>query len=165
MDQSQSQSPSPSRPVPADERPRGPIGLPWLLVIGLGLLGAPRVVLHDLGLLGEGFGILSLVLTVAPMAVWVWVLVSRRVTPLIATAVAIGGVYGVALAAIHQLLWDEAFGDDPPSFGGNLDGKLGESAEEAVFRLASIPSSIAVGVVLGLVAGLVARALVARREP
>jgi hypothetical protein len=65
----------------------------------------------------------------------------------------------VLLAVTHQLLWNEAFEDDPPRLGGNLEGKLSPGIEELVLRGFSVASGLAVGVAVGAVCGLYARAL------
>lgn len=140
------------------------LGLSWPAVVGLAALGAPRVVLHDFGALDGGFGLASLLLTVGPLAVWVLVLTWRQARPLVRTGAAIGGVFGIMLVAIHQILWSEAYDSDPPRLGGNLAGKFDEGTEEAIFRAASVPSGLAVGLALGALAGFVARLLVRRAD-
>lgn len=144
-------------------RERSSARLPTWLIVALGLLGAPRVVLHDLDILPEGWSAASLVLTVLPVVFWVVMLVARRVASPLRDGIAIGLVYGIVLGGIHQLLWHRAFEDDPPRLGGNLEGKLGEGAEEAVLRVAATFSSLGVGVALGAVAGSVSVLLLRRR--
>ena len=129
------------------------LGPGW--IVGLAVLGAPRVVLHDLDVLADGTSAASLALTVVPMAIWTMVLVARRVDAPLRDGIAIGAVYGILLAGIHQLLWDRAFEDDPPRLGGNLEGKLDDGAEEVVLRAAAVVSSLGVGVALGAIAGSV----------
>jgi hypothetical protein len=65
----------------------------------------------------------------------------------------------------HQLLWNQAFEDDPPRLGGNLEGKLSPGIEEVVLRSVAVASSLAIGVGVGAACGLVARALVAWAVP
>lgn len=140
-------------PAPSRPRARSRLGPVW--ITGLALLGAPRVVLHDLDVLADGTSVASLALTVVPMAIWTLVLVARRVDAPLRDGVAIGAVYGILLAGIHQLLWDRAFEDDPPRLGGNLKDKLNGGAEEVVLRAAAVVSSLGVGIALGAIAGSV----------
>ncbi|HLS32140.1 MAG TPA: hypothetical protein VK039_00995, partial [Brevibacterium sp.] len=44
--------------------------MPLLAILGLALLAAPRVVLHDLGIITEGTAVNS-VLVFVPLAVWI----------------------------------------------------------------------------------------------
>lgn len=146
------------------EQPPGRLGLSPLAIISLAALGAPRVVLHDLGMTEEGFGLISAVLTIVPVAIWVLVLVAKRAHATVITGAVIGALYGVLLAGIHQLLWNEAFEDDPPRLGGNLEDRFSAGTEELILRLASIPSSLGVGLGLGVIAGLVAKYLITHQR-
>jgi hypothetical protein len=127
--------------------------------IALGLLAAPRVVLHDLGV---DVGPLNLLLVFGPPAVWIAYVLRRRVARPLLALTGVGVVDGVVLATIHMLLWHEAYDGDPPRLGGNLDGELSPGVEELVLRGASAASSVVVGVVIGAIAGLVAEVMARR---
>lgn len=144
-------------PREVEARRLGPVA-----TIGLGLLAAPRGVLHDLGV---DVGPLNLLLVFGPPAVWVAYVHRRRIGRPLLALTAVGAVYGVVLAAIHMALWDEAYGDDPPRLGGNLEGELSPGIEELLLRVASVTSSIVVGAAVGALAGLVATALSRRVRP
>ncbi|RCK69273.1 hypothetical protein DT076_12490 [Desertihabitans brevis] len=133
------------------------MGLPVVAIAGLALLGAPRVVLHDLGVLSEGTA-LNAVFVLAPPLVWVLVVLLARVTIPFRALLAVGAGYGVLLAVIHQLLWTHAFGGAPPQLGGTL-ADLDPTAQEALLRGNAVVSSLVTGLVVGALTGLVALAL------
>ena len=127
----------------ADTTNRPALGLPVLALVGLALLAAPRVVLHDLGVLREGTFVNALFVFV-PLVVWVVVVVRARVPNPFLTLLVVGALYGVVLAVGHQLLWDANFPDGTPG------------ASAAVMRSATVVSSLFTGVLVGAVTGLVA---------
>lgn len=128
------------------------LGLPWPVLIGLALLGLPRVVLHDLDLVHEGTFV-NLLLVVVPPVVWISVVLARRVTNPFLTLVVIGLCYGVVLALTHQLLWGVAF-DEQPTLGGNLSD-LAPGVQSVIIRFFAAISSIFTGVIVGVVTGLI----------
>lgn len=132
----------------------------WWLLLGLALVGVPRVVAHDLGLAGP---VLNAILVFAPPAVWVAVVLWRRWPRVFVTLLYIGLIYGVLLAVTHQLLWPWAF-DSPPELGGNLAGKLSPGAEAALLRTFAVGSSLATGALVGAVTGAVGW-LIAKATP
>lgn len=133
------------------------------LTFGLAVLGAPRVILHDLDVIDEGDAV-NLVLVAAPLVTWVLAAVATRVPNPLRALTLVGAAYGAVLAVTHQLLWDRAFEHDPPRLGGNLEGELTPAVEELVLRGFAVASSLTTGLVLGAVCGLVARVL-ARSRP
>jgi len=135
--------------------PRRGLGLSLPTVV---LLAAIRVPLHDLGLVREGSAAAGLLVFV-PLAIWVGVVVRRRVPNPFLTLMVVGFAYAVMLAAMHQLFWGAAFADDPPSLGGNLEGALAPGLEVAVFRLSALFSSLLTGTVVGALTGAVAWAI------
>jgi hypothetical protein len=138
-------------------RRRG-IGLSLPAVVLLAALAAVRLPLHDLGLVQDGSMGAGL-LVFAPLAVWVAVALRSRVPNPFLTLLAVGAAYGVMLAIGHQLLWEAAFGGDPPRLGGNLAGVLAPDAEAVFFRVSAVFSSIFTGTMVGAVAGAVALAI------
>lgn len=134
-----------SRPTP----PRGrALGLPAWAIVGLALLSVPRIFAHDLGV---DVGPIPAVLTIGPVLVWIVVVLRAGVPSPVMTLLAVGAVYGVALGIVHNVLWDQVFGDDPPTLG-ELDADL----SEVPLRIAALVSSLFTGVVVGLVSGLIA---------
>lgn len=125
-------------------------------VLGLALLGAPRVVLHDLHAIDD-LPAVTAVLAVAPPAIWILVARARRLSRPLRDLVKVGALFGVILATIHQLLWDRAYEDGPPRLGGELAGRLSSETEETIFRVYASISSVLVGVVLGVITGMIAR--------
>ncbi|HWT26173.1 MAG TPA: hypothetical protein VN213_21880 [Solirubrobacteraceae bacterium] len=121
-------------------------------LVGLAALGVPRVVAHDLGVGGDAS---SAVLAIGPFAVWLVVLVRLRRGSVIGTALALGGLYGLALAVTHQILWEEAFDGREPRLGDRL-ADLPDWAHAAITRGAGFASSIATGLAIGAVLGAVA---------
>ncbi|MDA0632314.1 hypothetical protein OUY22_02725 [Nonomuraea sp. MCN248] len=139
------------------------LGMSPVMIVGLALLGVPRVIAHDLGLVGP---VINAVLTFLPVIVWLGVVLWRRVPNPFLTLLAIGGAYGVLLAVTHQLLWSAAFGE-PPRLGGDLAGALAPGAEEALMRTFAFGSSVFTGILVGVLVGAVgwvlARAVPAAR--
>jgi uncharacterized membrane protein len=108
----------------------------------------PRIFAHDLGV---DVGPIPAVLTIGPVLVWIAVVLGARVPSPVVTLLAVGAVYGLALGIVHNVLWDQVFGDDPPALG-ELDADL----SEVPLRIATFVSSVFTGVVVGLVSGLAA---------
>ncbi|MFC0098525.1 hypothetical protein ACFFKH_13435 [Micromonospora marina] len=63
----------------------------------------------------------------------------------------IGALYGVFLAAGHQVFWDSSLGMDAPGLAG-----LEPGAREALLRGAAVMSSLVTGTMVGVIAGGVA---------
>jgi hypothetical protein len=139
--------------------PRHRLGLPLPAIVGLALLAAPRAVLHDLGIAQEG-SFVNLLLVVVPLVVWVGVAVWARVPNPFLTLLATGVCYGVLLALVHQLLWEQAFAGSPPALGGNFSG-LDLGTRQAAVRVFAVFSSLFTGAAVGAIVGLVAWALAA----
>lgn len=144
----------PSVPGMDNTRRRSALGLPVLALAGLALLAAPRVVLHDLGVLQEATFVNALFAVVPPL-VWTAVVVRARVPNPFLTVLVIGALYGVVLAVGHQLLWDASFPGGTPRLGGNLSD-ASPAVDAAVVRGAAVVSSVFTGVLVGAVTGLVA---------
>jgi hypothetical protein len=138
--------------------PRRGIGLSVPMVILLAAIAAIRVPLHDLGIVQEGSAAAWLLVFV-PLALWVGVVLRRRVPNALLTLTVVGFAYAVMLAVVHQLFWSAAFGGDSPSLGGNLEGVLAPGVEATVFRVSAFFSSIVTGTMLGAVTGAVALAI------
>ncbi|QJY46105.1 hypothetical protein [Pseudonocardia broussonetiae] len=130
------------------------LGFSWPALVGLAALAAPRVVLHDLGVVEEGT-LLTGLLVVVPPACWVAAVLWWRPPRPFATVVVVGALYGVLLAAGHQLLWDAALGGRTPPLGGALAG-TGPAVAEVLLRAAAVVSSLVTGTLVGVVAGAVA---------
>jgi hypothetical protein len=136
------------------------LGLPAPLIVALGLLAVPRAVLHDQELVAAG-SLLNLALVAVPLLIWIVVVVvgvGRAGNPFLAL-LAVGGVYGVGLAAVHNLFWGRVWADDPPRLGGNLAGRAPEWADELLMRGATTLSSLFTGLAVGTVCGVTAWAI------
>lgn len=158
-------APNPLPTSAAAARPaRRRLGLPLAAIIGLALLAVPRVVLHDLGLISAGTFV-NAALVFLPPAIWVAVVLVRRVPNPFFTLVAVGLAYGVFLAVGHQLLWDVSFADSPPRLGGNL-ADVDPAVQNIIIRAFAAGSSLVTGTVVGVVAGAIAHGLrlIARRR-
>jgi hypothetical protein len=143
--------------------PRRGLGLSLPLVVMLAAIAAIRVPLHDLGVVPEGSTVAWLLVFV-PLAVWVGVVLQRRVPNPLLTLTVVGFAYAVMLAVIHQLFWGAAFGGDMPSLGGNLEGVLAPGVEAAVFRVSAFFSSLMTGTIVGALTGVVAWAIARLRR-
>ncbi|MBQ1081970.1 MULTISPECIES: hypothetical protein [unclassified Nocardiopsis] len=139
-------SPTPSR----RKRP----GLPFLTLVLLALLAAPRVVLHDLGIIQEGT-LVNAVFVFVPPLVWIAVVLWRRVPNPFLTLLVVGVLYGLFLMVGHQILWTTAWDGDPPTLGGNLS-ELPPAAHAMVTRGFAALSSVVTGTLVGAVCGLLA---------
>lgn len=131
---------------------RDRVGLSMAATVGLALLGVPRVVAHDLDLVGPT---VNAVLVFLPPLVWIGVVLAKRVSDPLVTLLAVGVVHGVLLAVTHQLLWSQAF-EEPPGLGGNLAGVLSPGLEDVVVRAFAVGSSLVTGTLVGAVCGAVA---------
>lgn len=140
-----------SRPARTSRRP---LGLPIWAIGALALLGTPRVILHDLGMIAPGT-FANALLVFVPVIVWIAVAIAARVPRPFLTLLAIGACYGVLLAIGHQLLWGASFPDGGPSLGGSLSG-LDPTAQVLLFRLVAVISSLVTGLIVGVLSGLVA---------
>lgn len=129
------------------------LGLPVAVIWGLALLGVPRVVAHDLRLVGPA---VNAVLVFLPIAVWAAVVLWKRVPNAFLTLLAVGAAYGVLLGVTHQILWGQSFDGDPPSLGGNLAGALSPAMEALLVRTFALGSSLATGLGVGAAVGAVA---------
>jgi hypothetical protein len=134
---------------------RGRLGLPAAALVALAALGVPRVVVHDLDLAGPA---VTWLLAIAPPAIWLVVVLAQRVPHPFTTLLVVGLLYGVMLAATHQLLWTEAFDGDPPRLGDRLSDAP-DWVHTAVTRGGAVVSSVAVGALVGAAVGAVATAL------
>jgi hypothetical protein len=140
------------------------LGLSVPMIILLAAIAATRVPLHDLGVVPEG-SILAGLLVFVPLAIWLIVVLRRRVPNPLLTLTVVGFVYGVMLAVVHQLFWSAAFGGDPPSLGGNLEGTLAPGPEVVVFRVSAFFSSLVTGTMVGALTGAVAWMIERVRRP
>lgn len=123
------------------------------MVLGLAAIAVPRALVHDFA--PDAAAVLSPLLAIVPMLAWIVVAVLWSRRPLLSLVVA-GGIYGVALAVVHNLAWSTVFAGGSPRLGGALTGALSPVAEEAIGRSAGTISSILTGVGTGLVCGLIA---------
>ena len=130
------------------------LGFSWPVLVALAALAAPRIVLHDLGVIAEGSVVNGLFVFIPP-ACWIAAVLWKRPPRPFTTVVVIGAIYGVFLAIGHQLLWDAAFGGNTPTLGGNLAG-IDPGTQEVAVRVASVLSSLVTGTLVGVVAAAVA---------
>ena len=134
-----------------------PLGFSWPVLVGLAALAAPRVVLHDLDLVQEGSPVNAL-LVFGPPICWLAVVLWRRPPRPFLTMVVIGAIYGLFLAAGHQLLWTAAYDGNGPALGGNL-ADVDPTVQEVVLRAVAVLSSLATGIIVGILTGAVAAVL------
>jgi hypothetical protein len=127
------------------------LGLPFPVILLLALLAVPRVVAHDLDLVGP---VVNAILVFAPLVIWLVVVLAARVPNPLLTLTVIGVVYGVFLALGHQILWTWAV-DDEPRLGGNL-ANLPDAVQTLIFRGFAVISSLVTGTLVGLAVGAVA---------
>lgn len=138
------------------QRPRR-LGLPVPVIIGLAALAAPRVVVHDLGIIEEGTWINSLFVFV-PLLIWVVTVVLLRAPRPFVSLLVVGAVYGIFLAAGHLLLWEHSFPSGSPQLGGKL-AHVDSFLQELLVRTAVVISSVVTGTLAGVITGVIAKAL------
>src|SRR5215217_5269443 len=131
---------------------RRKLGLSLPVIILLAAIAAIRVPIHDLGIAPEG-SVVARLLVFVPLALWLTVVLWRRVPNPFLTLVVTGFAYGVMLAVGHQLLWETAYDGSPPRLGGSLEGVLSPSLEAVIFRTSAFLSSIVTGTLVGAVVG------------
>jgi len=133
------------------------LGLPAWLIVTLGLVAVPRAVLHDLGVVTPASPV-NLLLVFAPPLVWIAVAVRTAGNPFLGL-LAVGGTYGVCLAAVHNIFWSRVWAGDPPRLGGNLAGRFTAGQEDLLMRGATTLSSLFTGIAVGTICGAIAWAL------
>ena len=143
--------------------PNRKLGLPLWGVVGLALLAAPRLVLHDLHLIEEG-SFINALFTFIPPVVWIGVAVLRRIRRPFLTLLTVGVVYGVILGAGHLLFWGQAFPEVAPQLGGNLSD-VDPFFQGLILRGFTLLSSLVTGTLVGAVCGLISSGIVAVLRP
>lgn len=133
-----------SEPQPRSRRS----GLPIAAIIALAALRVPGPILEDLGILEAGEWTWLLV-SWAPVALWIAVAVIRPVARPFLTVLTIGAISGVLLVIAYQLLWNQLFEDDSASVGGG----------GMPIRLVAVLGGVITGAVVGAVGGLIASAV------
>lgn len=128
--------------------------LSWPLAILLGLLAAPRVILHDLDAI-DGGTFVNFVLAVGPAVIWLIVLIKLRTPEPIKDGLRLGVVNALVLILVHQALWTRAYDDDPPRLGDRL-ADVPDIVHDVVTRGAAGISSLVIGLVIGLIVGVLA---------
>lgn len=130
------------------------LGLPLIALIGLALLAAPRVFLHDLDIISEGTATNAL-FVFGPLLVWIIVTLWAKVPNPFLTLLTVGVFYGILLAAGHQIFWTAQFDGAPPRLGGNL-ADLDPGLSNLIVRLFAAGSSLITGTFVGAVTGAIA---------
>lgn len=85
----------------------GVLGTSWpgWLLLGLVVLGLPRTILADLGIVLPESSWVYFVLALTPFAVWFAIAVLRRTATPIRDHLLAGALYGLSLIAVHEALW------------------------------------------------------------
>lgn len=143
--------------------PHRKLGLPLWGIVGLALLAAPRLVLHDLHLIEEGSFVNSL-LTFIPPILWIGVAVLKRIHRPFLTLLTVGFVYGVILAAGHLLFWGQAFPEGSPQLGGNLSD-IDPFLQGLILRGFALISSLVTGTLVGALCGIISAGILAVLRP
>lgn len=126
----------------------------WVTIVFLAALTLPRVIGHDLRLLHEGTHI-NRVFALFPIAIWIIVVLWKKVPNPFLTVLKIGFVAGIFLALVHQLTWSHFWQGNPPRLGGNFEGKLDPSIEVLLMRIAMLISSLVTGIKVGVIIGII----------
>ncbi|MBM7791268.1 hypothetical protein [Tenggerimyces flavus] len=129
----------------------------WLLVT-LIALGLPRTVLSDLGVIEPEGSLVYYVLALAPFAFWFAVAIFRRTPTPIRDHLVAGGLYGLSLIAVHELLWafGSSLGHHPPQAGLDLAERFESPLRELVLHGYTSGIALAIGLGVGVVAAAVA---------
>lgn len=142
------------------------IGTMLLLVV----IGLPRTVLADLGVVPPESGPLYYLLALTPFAVWLGVALARRTRRPLRDYLALGVLYGVSLVLVHQLLWDvsASLGHRPPTVAVGFADLVAPVWRDLALRAFTSGIALAIGVGCGLITAAVAagaRSWRSRRRP
>jgi hypothetical protein len=132
-------------------RPELPV---WIFLV-LALLSAPRIIAHDSNVVDLD-SLPYTILVVAPLLVYAAIALALRCWRPFYNFMVLGIFLGLVLAATHQLMWDIAWANDPPTIGGNLMNTFDPAVEELFLRSFAVVSSIITGLVMGALFGLIA---------
>lgn len=134
--------------------PQGILGTSWpgWLLLGLVLLGLPRTILADLGIVAPESSWVYFVLALTPFATWFAIAVLRRTATPICDHLLAGALYGLSLIAVHEALrWSGT------SLGHQLSNDLASHATTWAIALAIGLGVGAVAAVIAFVANRVRR--------
>lgn len=159
---------------PANMAQRGLFGsdLPLWIMLGLVILGLPRTILTDLGVLEAEGSLLYYVVALVPYAVWLSVAVLQRTRTPFRDHVLTGTLYGLSLVLVHELFWnvESSQGHNPPlgaiefarGFDAPVQGLAIHGFEFAIAMMIGVGSGLVLAVVAFLVNGI--RRLIASRR-
>lgn len=132
--------------------------LPGWLLLTLIVLGLPRTVLTDLGIVAPDSSSLYYVLALTPFAVWLAVAIFRRTGSPIKDHLVAGTLYGLSLVVVHEALWAarSSIGHHPPQSAIRLAERFSPPLSELVLHGYALVIAMMIGLGVGLTAGVVA---------
>jgi hypothetical protein len=150
----------PDRRMPAWHRRFPATDLPAWLMLVLVALGLPRTVLADLDVVAPESSLLYYVLALVPFAVWLVVAVVRTSRRPVMDFVVLGGLYGLSLVVVHQVLWSvgPSLGHHPPDSAVAFADMFSPAWHDLALRAYTSGIAMVIGLGTGLIAALIALA-------
>lgn len=133
-------------------------GMPGWIMLGLVVLGLPRTVLEDLGVVAPESSWVYYVLALTPFAAWLAVAVVRRTATPIRDHLVTGALYGLSLVIVHEALWAAGPSAGPESGAVSLAQGFGSPLRELVLHGYTVGIAMMIGLGVGAVAAVVAAA-------
>lgn len=130
--------------------------LDWRLIIILGAIGAIRPLVHDIPALSGKEPLQGLV-AISVFTVMLVTPLVKKVPNIFPTFVAIGGVYGLFSAFVHQAMWNSVFDGGYPSLGADATFEPPVLVLRFFAFIATIVTSILTGALLGVMAYLASK--------
>jgi len=142
--------------------------MPVWLVLVLTLIMLPRTILNDIGVLEES-SLAYRIVALTPFAVWLVVAIWRKSKKPFMDFLVLGVLFGLSLAAVHQMLWSVAssLGHHPPTAAISFAEQFPADVKELVIRGYTVMVSLVIGVGSGVVIGgiaVLARLVRSRRQ-
>jgi hypothetical protein len=139
---------------------RGLLGTSWpaWLLLGLIVLGLPRTVLADLGIVEPESSWVYFVIALTPFAVWFAIAILRRTATPIRDHLVAGVLYGVSLIIAHEALWSvgSSLGHQPPAGAVALSEQFTSPLREVVLHTYLGGIAMMIGLGVGAVAAIIA---------
>ncbi len=142
---------------PGGRRPLG-TSWPWWLLLGLIVLGLPRTVLADLGIVEPESSWVYFVIALTPFAAWFAIAVLRRTATPIRDHLVAGALYGISLIIAHEALWSvgSSLGHQPPAGAVALSEQFTSPLREVVLHTYLGGIAMMIGLGVGVVAAIIA---------
>lgn len=132
--------------------------LPVAVVLVLILLGLPRTILTDLGIITPEGSALYYLLALTPFAAWFVAAALCRTSSPIRDQLIVGVCYGLSLTLVHEVLWrtDASVGHHLPAAAARLAEPYGSPIRELILHGYAFGVAMSIGLGVGLAAAMIA---------